>query len=428
MVGGRWRRRRQARVPAGDRQGSVAHRQGQPGRRRRPSTWPPATSSPRARSSRPTRPAWASSATPTARSCGSARPATTRSRRPVRRATAATSSASSAPGKTWHRVTPKDADYAVKVTGATGTVVGTSISVVCPARPTASTRSCKGQLRRRTPCRTSDAELEAGDQVEVKFGRIEPVRRLTAEEMAADPWIAQNMTLDGETAPSIAETTTTIEGETTTTLRGETTIPGRQRLDHPHHAARRAAASAAGDHRRRHVAAAPAPPATTPPANSRRRLHAPRPRRRARPSSRRGATTTPSRPEKSTGRGVPIREARLRSPGYGDEESNGGGRACGRTSSGNRRHRAGRPANGNGRTGPARITAVTAARRVARRTRRTSAGDIFTRGFRASSQGGLHNTQRRSGLHATRKKPRSAARSRLRLLSFETPRRVGSGA
>lgn len=134
-----------------------------------------------------------------------------------------------ATGKTWHVVTPKDADYAIRVTGATGTVVGTTVSVVCATEFDCAYTVIRGRLEVDAESE-QEAELEAGDQVQVKFGRLDPVRRLTAEEMAADPWIAQNLNLDGEIVEVPPETTTTLEGETTTTLEGvpgETTVPGR---------------------------------------------------------------------------------------------------------------------------------------------------------------------------------------------------------
>jgi hypothetical protein len=133
-------------------------------------------------------------------------------------------------GRSWHRVTPRsgdDADYKVEVLGATGEVRGTSYAVVCPVETNCFYTVVKGKVHVVDAVR-QEADLVAGDQVEVKFGRIEPVKHLTPEEIGADPWLAQNITLDGDTPPDPGETTTTIEGETTTTIEGETTttIPG----------------------------------------------------------------------------------------------------------------------------------------------------------------------------------------------------------
>ncbi|MBA3653568.1 MAG: FecR domain-containing protein, partial [Actinobacteria bacterium] len=129
-------------------------------------------------------------------------------------------------GKTWHRVTPKDADYKVAVTGATGTVVGTSFAVVCPTEFDCVYTVVRGHVRVEAES-DQTAELRAGDQVAVKFGRLDPVKHLTDDEIKNDPWIAQNLNLDGEnTPPATDETTTTLEGETTTTIEGQTTIPG----------------------------------------------------------------------------------------------------------------------------------------------------------------------------------------------------------
>lgn len=133
-------------------------------------------------------------------------------------------------GRSWHRVTPRsggDADYKVEVLGATGEVKGTSYAVVCPVETDCFYTVVKGKVHVVDAVR-QEADLAAGDQVEVKFGRIEPVKRLTPEEIGADPWLAQNITLDGDTPPDPGETTTTIAGETTTTIEGETTttIPG----------------------------------------------------------------------------------------------------------------------------------------------------------------------------------------------------------
>jgi hypothetical protein len=130
-------------------------------------------------------------------------------------------------GKSWHRVTPgfgESSNYQVTVLGATGKVVGTSFATVCPIETDCFYTLVRGRLKVEDSANHT-ADLKAGDQVEVKFGRLDPVKHLTDEELAADPWITQNLTLDGDSAPAaVDETTTTIEGETTTTLPGETTL------------------------------------------------------------------------------------------------------------------------------------------------------------------------------------------------------------
>ncbi|HZN15658.1 MAG TPA: FecR domain-containing protein [Acidimicrobiales bacterium] len=129
-------------------------------------------------------------------------------------------------GRSWHRVVPrsgKDNDYQVTVLGATGRVEGTSFATVCPVETDCFYTVAKGFVIVKDAA-GRDAELHAGDQVEVKFGRLDPVKHLTAEELGSDPWIAQNTTLDGDDAlPSTEATVTTLAEETTTTLLGDTT-------------------------------------------------------------------------------------------------------------------------------------------------------------------------------------------------------------
>ncbi len=131
-------------------------------------------------------------------------------------------------GKSWHRVTPgfgESSDYQITVLGATGEVIGTSFSVVCPAETDCFYTVVKGRMKVEDAAKRT-ADLKAGDQVEVKFGRLDPVKHLTDEELAADAWITQNLTLDGDSTLPLPpeETTTSIDGESTTTVFGQTTL------------------------------------------------------------------------------------------------------------------------------------------------------------------------------------------------------------
>jgi ferric-dicitrate binding protein FerR (iron transport regulator) len=134
-------------------------------------------------------------------------------------------------GKAWNRVTPgfgESSNYQATVLGATGTVVGTSFAVVCPSETDCFYTLVKGRMRIEDSANHT-ADLKAGDQVEVKFGRLDPVKHLTDAELAGDSWITQNLNLDGDTTtPTSEETTTSVTGETTTsiTLPGQTTLPG----------------------------------------------------------------------------------------------------------------------------------------------------------------------------------------------------------
>jgi ferric-dicitrate binding protein FerR (iron transport regulator) len=132
-------------------------------------------------------------------------------------------------GKTWHRVAPqsdKSSLYEISVLGAVGKVTGTSFAVTCEVETDCFYTVVKGKVRV-TDAVKQTADLNAGDRIEIKFGRLDAVKHLTPEEIGSDPWIAQNITLDGDTAPPSTEgTTTTLFEETTTTLFGETTTSG----------------------------------------------------------------------------------------------------------------------------------------------------------------------------------------------------------
>lgn len=137
-------------------------------------------------------------------------------------------------GKSWQHVAKKSGSskYEVSVLGATGQVKGTSFAVECSVENDCTYTLVKGKLHLKDAVGHT-ADMNDGDQVEVKFGRLEPPSHLSDAELGADPWIAQNITLDGGTAPptseetttSLEDTTTTAGGDTTTTLLGATTVP-----------------------------------------------------------------------------------------------------------------------------------------------------------------------------------------------------------
>jgi hypothetical protein len=140
-------------------------------------------------------------------------------------------------GKSWHNVKPNSGDksvYEVKVLGGTGTVKGTAFATTCEVAETDCFYTVVKGIVHLVDSAGRTADLGPGDRVEVSFGKLGDTMKLTAEELAADPWIAQNMQLDagGElvtTTTSIdpnATTTTFDPNATTTTLFGATTIPG----------------------------------------------------------------------------------------------------------------------------------------------------------------------------------------------------------
>jgi hypothetical protein len=141
-------------------------------------------------------------------------------------------------GKSWHHVAKKGGgnQYAVSVLGATGDVKGTSFAVECEVENDCTYTLVSGRLHVKDVA-DHDADLRDGDQVEVKFGRLEPVRHLSDVELGSNAWVAQNISLDGGTAPPTTEestttsvddtTTSTAPGDTTTTVAGQVTVTTR---------------------------------------------------------------------------------------------------------------------------------------------------------------------------------------------------------
>ncbi len=128
-------------------------------------------------------------------------------------------------GKSWHHVAHRSgsSDYAVAVLGASGKVAGTSFAVECPVETDCFYTVVKGRLKVQDAV-DQVADLRQSDQVEVKFGRLDPVRHLSASELDSNSWIAQMISLDGDNLPPPTDdTTTTSEDTTTTTLPGDTT-------------------------------------------------------------------------------------------------------------------------------------------------------------------------------------------------------------
>lgn len=126
-------------------------------------------------------------------------------------------------GETWHKVSKLSGSenrYEVDTAVAVAAVRGTSFAVVCLKVRVCDFTVIDGEIRIELPDGTVDI-LGVNETVHIEDNVVGPIRTLTTEDLANDPWIVTNVTLDANQTP--APTSSTSSSTTTTTRPTSTT-------------------------------------------------------------------------------------------------------------------------------------------------------------------------------------------------------------